>query len=271
MAKITFLGSGGGRFNMIKQIRATGGLILELDQEMLHIDPGPGALVRARQYKVRLNKLTGILCSHCHPDHYTDLEVIVEAMTQGAKKKRGVLLMGENVLKGIGEYRSAISQYHLRVLENTKALKPGEKSRIGSLEIQATPTKHGEPKGIGFVISGSEKIGYTSDTEYFPGLEKHFEGCDALIMNVLRPRNTEWPEHMSTNQAERFLKALKRKPRLVIIQGLGMKMLRANPFKEAAWLEKRTGIRVLAARDGQVIDTGNESQKPGKTGPGKIH
>ena len=79
-------------------------------------------------------------------------------------------------------------------------------------------------------------------------------------MNVLRPRNTEWPEHMSTNQAERFLKALKGRPKLVIIQGFGMKMLKANPFREAQWLERRTGVKTIPARDGQVIET----SKPGK-------
>lgn len=258
MAKIIFLGSGGGRFVVLTQLRASGGIVLELDGEMLHIDPGPGALVRARQYGVRLNRLTGILCSHCHPDHYTDLEVVTEAMTRGAKKRRGILLMGENVLNGSGDYRPAISSYHLKVLEKYKTLKPGETASIGRLEIRATPTKHGDPKGIGFVIRGSEKIGYTSDTEYFPGLERHFEGCDVLIMNVLRPRDTEWPEHMNTLQAEKFLKALKRKPELVIIQAFGMGMLRANPFREASWLEKRTGVKVIAAKDGQVVNTGKE-------------
>ncbi len=263
MAKITFLGTAGGRVTVLTQLRASGGIILELDGEMLHIDPGPGALVRAKQYKVRLRKLTGILCSHCHPDHYTDLEVVIESMTQGAKKKRGVLLMGENVLKGSGDFRPAVSPYHIKLPEKAASLKPGEKTSLGSLEIKATPTRHGEPKGIGFVISGSEKIGYTSDTEYFPGLERHFEGLDVLIMNILRPRNTEWPEHMSTNQAERFLKAIKRKPKLVIIQGFGMKMLRANPFREAAWLGKRTRVKVIAARDGQVIETTREGKKQG--------
>lgn len=260
MAKITFLGTAGGRFVVLTQLRASGGIVLELDGKMLHIDPGPGALVRARQYKVRLRKLTGVLCSHDHPDHYTDLEMVIESMTQGAKKKRGVLLMGENVLKGSGDFRPAVSPYHIKLPEKAISLRPGQTAKIGGLEIRATPTKHGEPKGIGFVITGSERIGYTSDTEYFPGLERHFEGCDVLIMNVLRPRNTEWPEHMSTRQAEGFLKAMKRKPRLAIIQGFGMKMLKANPFREAAWLENRTGISVIAAKDGQVIETG----KPGK-------
>jgi len=255
MARITSIGTAGGRFAMLTQARATGGFILELDKKMIYLDPGPGALVRSVQKGIKLRKLTGILVSHCHPDHYTDLEVMVEAMTLGAKKKRGALIMGENVLKGTGEYRSAISQYHLEVLKNAQTLKPGEKAGLGSLEVRATPTRHGDPKGTGFVLEGSEKIGYTSDTEYFPGLEKHFEGCDVLIMNVLRPRNTEWPEHMSTRQAEKFLSAMKRKPKLVILQGFGMKMIAASPMKEARWLGKRAGIKVLAAQDGQVIDT----------------
>lgn len=255
MARITFLGSGGGRFAILTQARASGGIVVEMDREMIHMDPGPGALVRAREFKIKLYKLTGILCSHAHPDHDTDLRVVLEAMTGGAKKKRGVVLAGKNVIDSEGEYRSTLSSYHMRQPKEVKALKPGESDSIGRVRVTATPTRHEEPLGIGFVLQGSERIGYTSDTEYFPGLERHFQDCDVLIMNVLRPRDVEWPGHMNTSQAEKFLKAMKKKPGLVIMHGLGMKMLKANPFKEAAWLEKRTGIRVIAARDGQVIET----------------
>ena len=45
--KLTFLGSGGGRFSAISQRRMTGGFRIDnLSGKNYHIDPGPGALVR---------------------------------------------------------------------------------------------------------------------------------------------------------------------------------------------------------------------------------
>ena len=246
---ITFLGTGGGRFVVITQLRATGGWVLEMDGEMLHIDPGPGALVRAKEYKVSLRKLTGVLCSHAHPEHYTDLEMVIEAMTNGCTKKRGVLVAGENV---VGGECPRVTPYHQKVVEKVAVLKPGKETNIGKIEIVASKTKHGEEKGIGFVLKGSKVIGYTSDGEVYPGMEKEFKGCDVLILNVLRARNKTWPEHMNTEDAARLIKKVK--PKLAILQHFGMTILRAGPEKEAAWVQKKTGIKTIAARDGMILD-----------------
>ena len=47
--KITFLGTGGDAFVIGKQIRASGGIILQAEGLQFHIDPGPGALVKAAE------------------------------------------------------------------------------------------------------------------------------------------------------------------------------------------------------------------------------
>ena len=53
--KLTFLGSGGGRFATISQKRMTGGFrIDDFGGKNYQIDPGPGALVRSYQYGVFL-------------------------------------------------------------------------------------------------------------------------------------------------------------------------------------------------------------------------
>ena len=257
--RIIFLGTGGGRFVVITQLRATGGWILEMDNQMLHIDPGPGALVMAKKYRVRLDKLTGILCSHAHPEHYTDLEVVIEAMTRGCTEKKGVLIASEHVLKGEGKYRAVVSPYHQEAVEEVVMLKPGDKTRVGGIQVTATPTRHGDVKGVGFVFKGSHTVGYTSDGEYFKGMEKHYRGCDCLIMNVLRPRGKTWPHHLNTESAAKLV--ARSKPKLAITQHFGMLALRAGPEKEAAWIQEQTGIKTIAARDGMVIEL---DRKPGK-------
>ena len=260
--KITFLGTGGGRFVIIKQLRASGGCILEMDGEMLHIDPGPGALVRAKQFAVNLSKLTGILVSHCHPDHYTDLEFVVEAMTEGTKKKRGVLITNEYVIKGGDEFRKVISDYHLKCLERYEILNPGDKTHIGKIEITGVKAKHSEPKTLGFVFKGSKTIGATSDGEYYKGQEKHFRGCDYLLVNCLRTRHEDWPGHMNAHQAKELIG--KAKPGLAILKDFGMKMLRGNAEKEAKWIQETTGVKTIAARDGMIL--GSEKKVKKETG-----
>jgi phosphoribosyl 1,2-cyclic phosphodiesterase len=256
--KIIFLGTAGGRICIINQIRASGGWILEMDGEVLHIDPGPGALVRAKQYGVRLEKLTGVLVSHAHPDHYNDAEIIVEAMTLGSKNKKGVLIGNENTINGGETYRKVISPYYLKFLEKCEILEPGKSTNVGKIKVTATPTKHYEEKAIGFVFEGSKKLGYTSDGEYFNGQENHFKGCNYLILNVLRPRGDSWPYHMNTNHACELVDKVK--PDLAIINHFGMRMLKAIPDKEAKWIEQQTGVHTIAAMDGLKLDLDHEKE-----------
>ena len=49
--EIIILGSGGGRHHVRTQYRATGGLLFKFNNIQVHIDPGPGAIVRLNQFK----------------------------------------------------------------------------------------------------------------------------------------------------------------------------------------------------------------------------
>jgi len=163
-----------------------------------------------------------------------------------------VLIASEFVIKGDDGFRPAVSEYHLKTLERYETLKPGDATKIGNITVTATPTKHREPSGIGFILEGSSKIGYTSDSEIIDEMYKYFKDLDCLIANVLRPRGRTWPEHMNTEDCARFVSKIK--PKLLIIQHFGMLMLRANPKKEAEWIEKESGVKTIAAEDGMRIE-----------------
>jgi len=257
--KITFLGTGGGRIVITNQLRASGGFILEIDNKLLHIDPGPGALVKANEYGIDLKKLDGLLISHAHPDHHSDAEMIIEAMTDGTRVKRGFLIGNYYLDKGDSNFRQIISPYHLKLVEKYFVMSSGDSVDIEGLKITATPTSHGEPKGIGFIIKGSETFGYTSDTEYFDGLEKYFKNCDCIVLNVLRTKGHSWPKHMNSDQAAELLKEAK--PKIAIIQHFGMRMLKVRPETEAKWIEKQSGVKTIAAKDGVVLNLNKIEEK----------
>jgi len=110
--EIVFLGTGGGRFATITQKRRTAGIRVLSENLNLHLDPGPGALVHSIEEGLDPQKVNAILVSHCHPDHYTDAEVLIEAMTRGMTHKQGVLAAAKSVLKGNSICESSISKYH---------------------------------------------------------------------------------------------------------------------------------------------------------------
>lgn len=249
--EIIFLGTGGGRIATMTQMRATGGWILRMDGQMIHVDPGPGALVRAKEGGVDLKKLTGILVSHSHPDHYTDAEVVLESMTHGTSKHRGVVIGNENVIKGGGGYRKAFSDFHLKLPQRVETMEPDDRTKIGKINVEAVPTKHGEGKALGFVFRGSETLGYTGDGEYFPGQEDRFRDCDYLMLNVLRPRNRDWPDHMNSRMAAELI--TKVRPKIAVLQHFGITMLKAGPRREGSWVEKQTGVKTIVARDGMRL------------------
>lgn len=253
--KLTFLGTGGGRFMVIYQKRATGGTIIEMDGEMIHFDPGPGALVKAAQYGVDLQKLTGIIISHAHPDHYTDAEFACIAMTKGAREKRGFFLANDHVINGSedGNYRSVVSKFILNMLNDYKIMEPGTSYDTGKIKITAVKAKHSEPKSLGYVIEGSEKLGLTGDGEYYKGQEDAFKGCEYLVINCLRPRNSKWPEHMTSEGAGELVSKVK--PKIAILKDLGLKMLNGVAEKEAKWIEEQTGIKIIVAEDGMKFSS----------------
>ena len=250
--KITFLGTGGGRFSTISQRRMTGGFRIDnLNGKNLHVDPGPGALVRTYQFGLNPRNLDGIFVSHAHTDHYTDSEILIEAMTRGMTKNKGTIIGSESVLDGYGEFGPCISNYH-KSKSNLICLEDSSKRSFSNSAIKGTKTIHGDPKGIGFFVdTGNIKIGYTSDTQYFDGLQEYHEGADILIASVLRPYDQTIRGHMCTKDFEKLVSQVN--PKLAIMTHFGLKMINANPVDEAKKITNETGVKTLAAYDGMNV------------------
>ena len=247
--KITFLGSGGGRFSAISQRRMTGGFRIDnLGGKNYHIDPGPGALVRTYQFGFDPRNLSGIFVSHAHTDHYNDAEILIEAMTRGMTKYKGTIFGSESVLNGYEKWGPCISSYH-QSNSDTVVLRPGEVNEVNGIKVKGTEIEHGDPAGVGFQIDyNGFKVSYTSDTGYFDGLADAHEGADILIASVLRPGNRSIPGHMCSHNFVELIQKVK--PKVAVMTHLGLKMISNNPVVEAKKISKRTGVKTIAAFDG---------------------
>ena len=258
--KITFLGSGGGRFSAISQRRMTGGFRIDnLGGKNYHIDTGPGALIRTYQFGFDPRNLSGVIVTHSHTDHYNDAEVLIEAMTRGMTKNLGTVVGSESVLEGYDQWGPCISSYHQSKPEKL-ILKPGEYGQLNNVKIKGTKTLHGDPTGVGFQLDyNGFKVSYTSDTAYFEGLAEEHEGADILIASVLRPGNRSINGHMCTRNFIDLIEEVK--PQVAVMTHLGLKMISANPVTEAKKVSKKTGIKTIAAYDGLSFNVNYNNPK----------
>jgi len=252
---ITFLGTGGARFMLISQLLASGGLWLNLGGTEILVDPGPGCIIQATKRKLRAENLSAIIVSHRHLDHSADVNVMVEAMTEGGQKHHGSLFAPSDAL----ETDPIIFSYLKDRLDHVNALQEGESYSIGNVSF-STPVRHLHPVETYGLVFKTRKHTFSiiTDTSYFNGLDQSYSG-ELLIINMtfLEPRSRskadELPtDHLSVPDAERLIRELK--PRAAILTHFGMTVWQAKPWEVAEQLSQRTGTRVIAARDGMKFD-----------------
>jgi phosphoribosyl 1,2-cyclic phosphodiesterase len=251
--QIVFLGTGGGRFITITQRRRTAGIRIVNRDVNLHLDPGPGALVHSISEGLDPQKLNAVLVSHCHPDHYTDAEVLIEAMTRGGTRRRGLLGAAVSVLNGSSNCEASISKYHQGMPERRIEAEPGTKFEVGSLTVSATEARHTDPDAVGFRFGTAEfgDFAYTSDTEYYKDIARYYQDLRILILCTMRPSGNPWKGHMTTDDATKIIQETR--PEQVFLTHLGMKMLLEGPAKEAKLIQEKTGVPTTAAADGMVV------------------
>lgn len=239
---------------IITQLLASGGMWLSLNGTEILLDPGPGCIVQTTKRKLRAEKLSAIIVSHRHLDHAADANVMVEAMTQGGRKQHGHLFLPADAL----ETEPIVFSYLRERLESVDILKEGKSYSIGNVSF-STPVRHIHPvESYGMRFSTDKHtFSYIADTRFFDGLCQHYGG-ELLIINVVFREYPQIEEptmpldHLSVSDAERIIKELK--PRAAILTHFGMGMWRAKPWQVAEQLSHKTGIRVIAARDGMKFD-----------------
>lgn len=248
--KLVFLGTGGARYVVFGYQRHAGGLWFNFDGINLHVDPGPGAFVYSNKKGLEPRWLKYVILSHRHLDHCADANSILEAMTLGGKKRHGVLLCPEDVIS----VDPVVLKFVRKNIKETVTIKEGMSFPISDSLNVVFPVRnvHGV-ETYGMIFNWKRKIGYTSDTAYFKGLEEKYRDAeDLLILNVTTKNPNPRIEHLSAVDAERLIGDIK--PKVAILTHFGETMLRAKPWEVASDIGKRTGVEVIAAYDNMIVD-----------------
>jgi ribonuclease BN (tRNA processing enzyme) len=177
-------------------------------------------------------------------------------MTGGTTRRHGVLAAARSVLRGGEDLDPSISRYHQGLVGKVEELVPGYRFDIGEIAFETLKAIHGDSDAVcvRFEAPGVGKLGYTSDTEVYPGLSEMLRGCRLLVLGTMWPRGSPLIGHLCTDDALQLINEAK--PRCAVTTHFGIKLLNTNPSKEASWLEESAGVPVIAAIDGMSITLG---------------
>ncbi|MDD4159887.1 MAG: MBL fold metallo-hydrolase [Synergistaceae bacterium] len=250
---LRFLGTGGARFTMLKQIRKTGGIWFSYGGLNGVIDPGPGSLYHMCRSVPSLDphKLRAIILTHRHLDHSTDINVAAEAMTGGGFEKQGTVLLPEDSAAGSGP---VLLRYIAQKVGSVAIAKDGQRTDLG-MGVSAEPVMlihHGvDCFGYIFRKDGLRTWGIISDTKPLESLAERYRECSFVSLNVTFPNKKPRLDHMSAEDAGDLLQKLH--PELALMTHLGVVMIEAGPEKYAKMISTPQ-TRVIAGEDGMIID-----------------
>lgn len=247
---IKFLGTAGARFVMIRQLRSSGGTWLRFKSKNILIDPGPGSLLRCHHARPKLDptSLDAIILTHKHLDHSNDINVMIEAMTEGGFKKKGALFAPSDALD---EREGVVFLYEKERLAQIVTLKKGRYT-IGEVNFEV-PVKNVhsvETYGIKFFL-GDEVVSLLSDTKYFDGLVQAYKDSTIVVLNVVFYQEKAEYEHLCLQDAVDLVQKIK--PKLALFTHFGMEMLKAKPYIVQEKLQKG-GLPVQCAYDGLTVE-----------------
>lgn len=251
---VLFLGTGGDSLVVGKQMRASGGIVLELDGNQFVLDPGPGCLVRARQAEVSIRDTVAVLVSHAHTNHSNDVNAVLEALSVSGLDRIGVLVCSRKVAMGDDDKEVPIlKKRSWNFVEKVLTLEAGSKIGINNINIYTTKTQHFDSEGIGFIFETPRySIGYASDTEYSEEIADQYAKCGMLILNCKYPADMKEPGHLNAGDVVKFIK--RASPKLAVITHFGVKMIESDPMYQAREIQKEAGVEVIAAKDGLLIN-----------------
>lgn len=253
---VRYLGTGGARFCMIRQMRWTGGIWFSYGGLNGVIDPGPGCLyhICSASPHIDVETVRAILLTHKHLDHSTDINVIVEAMTDGGFQKQGAIILPKDA---IDPPDPVLLDYCAQKAGVIHRASDGQITELeNGVTVEAVEHVHHDVDCFGYILrkKGLRTWGIISDTKLLPEFKERYKECDYISINTTFLEKSSKSEHMSIQDNIELLEKLH--PRLVTISHMGIKLIKKGPDNLAKTISTPQ-TRVAAGQDGMVINLDN--------------
>lgn len=172
---------------------ACSGYLVQCDGTSLWVDAGSGTMANLQRH-ISLHDVSGIVLSHEHPDHWSDIEGMRVACAYVIERE-GIPVYAPAPLRKLlySNFKTVMSWHDIS---------DGDTASVGSLSLTFSRTDHG-PETMAMRIEGGGRVlAYTSDTGPAWSLSALGPGIDlALCEATWTAQHERESQHLSGRQA----------------------------------------------------------------------
>jgi ribonuclease BN (tRNA processing enzyme) len=183
--------------------RATCGYLVSHEGAHLWLDAGSGTFARLQQ-RIRVDQITGIVISHGHPDHFSDILMCFYARRYGGLGDPGLPVYSPPDFTD--KCALLVAEEGMKVLYEDFAfttVRDGDRFTIGPFSIEAIEMVHVGVEALGYRIeAGGVTLGYSGDAGPSTNLVEVARDADLFLCEATyQNASTQFPFHSSARQA----------------------------------------------------------------------
>lgn len=247
-SRVVVLGTAGGRVTTFRLVRRSGGFLVDFDGPKVHIDPGPGAFVYLKEKGIDYGEISLIVLSHIHLDHTADVNTLIEACTDGGKRRGLSLVAPKSAVEGKDR---VVLPYLIRRLDRVEFLEEGRSFEIDGIRVRAimNHTHHGAET---YGLEIGEGIVYLSCARYERRmLEVYPKNPKLMLINTTFYRRRPGIDHLSVEEVKELITECR--PELTVLTHFSMEMHQRDLDLVARELSEELNLKIVAAHDGMEI------------------
>lgn len=236
--------------NALNNNRTSAGIILDIDNSQILLDPGIGTVVRASQTNIDLSKINILLVSSTESVYCNDINAVIEH----SKELHMICPIGL-----LDHEKSILTSIHAKELKVLSLNVDEEKqTNIKNIDIIAQYTKS---DALAFKITTSKYvIGYITKAKYSKQFVESFKDSNILIISLHHLKHEKNPKYLDFEEITELIREVN--PELVILSGFSKKILEQDPLdisrkiKQELQKDKQQPIKtqILPAKESMIIN-----------------
>lgn len=168
------------------------------------LDAGPGT-VAALQQAGAVTRLAGLVVTHAHADHCSDVFSLFNLLRLGPESRYGLPSFGPEGLAGtLAGFLGAGEGHAFHQVFDWKTVGRGDRLTLGDLELAFGLAEHQMPTLVVSCAAGGRRLVYSADTGPGGDLAAMAAGADLLLCEATLQGEsgaTDWPYHLSASAA----------------------------------------------------------------------
>lgn len=256
-----------------------GGFYININGFGIAVDPGYGFVENMHKNKIGIHDINAVIITHFHLDHTSDMRIIDDLNYQFNKGKTipsinwyldetsyDILYKGYDKENNIPTVITPERFNTETTVSDDITLYPFHTIHVQDYEKSTKTEIVYKNDTYGFVLTCTVnnkdfRIGYTSDTRYFNGLENHLENCDIIIANIsgIYPEDylfiKEKANHLGYMGCFKLLQNINNRPKIAILSEFwnGTTDIRFDTCRVLAD-ELEDKVRILPGEIGMNLD-----------------